>query len=196
MVTTSPARIRAPSAVLIPSSSITRSSAPTTAGMPHPRATTAAWLTSPPLSREHPDRGRHPGDVLRAGLGAHEYDVVLGVERFVGGQYDAPARATRGRAEPVPDRSSRSSPRIDPRKRFLARLGTHLGGDPSRASSGRNATSGSSTRSAAIRTAATAPRLPTRVWSSHSRPFLDRELHVADVAVVDLEPAQHAQRSS
>ena len=75
-------------------------SAPTTAGMPQPRATTAAWLTRPPRAVRMPCGHRHAVHVLGAGLGAHEDDLLApvgGVGRVVGGEVDlAHRRAGRG----------------------------------------------------------------------------------------------------
>ena len=56
--------------------SILTASAPTTAGVPQPRATTAAWLTRPPRAVRMPWRHHHAVDVFRAGLAAHEDDVL------------------------------------------------------------------------------------------------------------------------
>ena len=41
-------------------SAIRSASAPTTAGLPHPRATTAAWLTSPPRAVRIPSAASIP----------------------------------------------------------------------------------------------------------------------------------------
>ena len=78
-------------------SSMKISPAPTTAGMPQPRATTAAWLTMPPRAVRMPSRRLHAEHVVGCGLGAHEDDVlapVAGFHRLVGGHGDAPARRT------------------------------------------------------------------------------------------------------
>ena len=59
-------------------------SAPTTAGVPQPRATTAAWLTSPPRDGQDALGHHHPVDVLGARLAAHEDDLLAPADGGLG----------------------------------------------------------------------------------------------------------------
>ena len=75
-------------------------SAPTTAGLPQPRATTAAWLTSPPRAVRMPSAASMPCDVLGRGLAADQDDRLAPLGRgrgVVGGEVDpADGGARRG----------------------------------------------------------------------------------------------------
>ena len=81
-------------------------SAPTTAGVPQPRATTAAWLTRPPRAVRMPSRHHHPVDVLGARLAAHEDDLLApvgGVGGVVGGEVRLADRGARRGREALGD---------------------------------------------------------------------------------------------
>ncbi len=75
-------------------------SAPTTAGLPQPRATTAAWRHEAAAGGEDPLGGQHPVDVLGRGLAAHQDHLLAAAAAaagVVGGEVDtAHRRARRG----------------------------------------------------------------------------------------------------
>ena len=150
--------------------SIWTASAPTTAGLPQPRATTAAWLTQAAPGGEDALGDHHAVHVLGRRLAAHEDHVLAplgGVGGVVGGEVDPADGGTRRRAQAlgddrVPGRSancgcstwSRCSSVIRCDRLLLRELDV-----PAR-----------SVMSTAIRSAAAPVRLPTRVWSIQSLP--------------------------
>ena len=108
IVITSPARSFVPRIVTVVTAlSMWTSAEPTTAGMPHPRATTAAWLTMPPRVVRMPLRHLHAENVVRRRLGTHEDHRLVGLggaDRRIGGEHDASRRRAGGRGQPLPDR--------------------------------------------------------------------------------------------
>jgi hypothetical protein len=64
-----------------PFSSISIAPAPATQHLPHPRATTAAWLVMPPVAVRMPAAACMPSDVLGAGLLADQDDLLARVGR-------------------------------------------------------------------------------------------------------------------
>ena len=143
--------------------------APTTAGMPQPRATTAAWLARPPREVRMPAARAIPwtssGEVSArtrivapaglGGLAAASGFVAIGPLAIPG---DAGSPVASGRTEAAPRAGGRR--RIGQQRPRPARR-------PRPASAGKSASSAMST---AIRRAACGLRLPTRTWSIQSRP--------------------------
>ena len=177
-------RVRSPTTTWPSRTSIP--AAPTTAGMPQPRATTAAWLARPPREVRMPAARAIPwtssGDVsARTRIAARPASAAawaasgLGHDRAAGhpgrGRQPGDERQD-GAAAGARDRSADGRAAGDPLDRFRARererlvLG-HVDGDPERG----------------LRAALADPDL------EHPEPaLLDRELDVAQVGVVALEP--------
>ena len=167
MVMTSPSRRLLPATISCPSRTST-AVAPTTAGIPHPRATTAAWLASPPRDVRIPTAFAMPwtssGEVsartrtarrpCSAACTAASGDVAIG-------PLARPGEAGR----PLANASGRSA-------RAIAILGgfARSGRTLATASVRVRGNEGSSAMSAAIRSAACGLRFPTRTWSIHRRP--------------------------
>ncbi len=146
----------------------TTSAAPTTAGLPQPRATTAAWLANPPVAVRIPRARSIP---------AMSSGDVSGRTRITSAPPSAAATASADVSRISPD----TSPGETPSPRVSAgpvspRSTTVVGGSASTSATRRTASSrvrgnaGSSAMSTAIRSAAWGVRLPTRTWSIHSRP--------------------------
>ena len=79
-------------------------SAPTTAGVPQPRATTAAWLTEPAASGQDALGDHHAVDVLGARLVAHEDHLLAPVDGAAASsavKYTLPTAAPGDAARPL-----------------------------------------------------------------------------------------------
>ena len=157
-----------PPIVTIPSPSTT-SDAPTTAGIPQPRATTAAWLTNPPVLVRIPAARLMPwtssGEVS-ARTRMTPAPGVGGRDRGLRREPISPQATPGEAARPVVSAGPASE-----RSVTVGRAGRR--GSPPRgatASSRVSGKSGSSAISRAIRRAACGVRLPTRTWSIQSLP--------------------------
>ena len=151
-----------------PTGSTSSASAPQTQVLPMPRATTAAWEVLPPRRGQDPGGGDHALEVVGVGLPAHQDHVLAaGRPRHRGGRVED----HRG---PPPHRARRPSRGSAPSGRWPRRTaGTSAGPAVrrcTRLSASSRVISCSSTSWAAIRNAAAAVRLPTRVCSIHSLP--------------------------
>ena len=146
----------------------TTSEAPTTAGIPQPRATTAAWLTKPPVlvriptarlmpwtsSGEVSERTRMTRRPASAAMTAASGVSTISPQATPG---DAPSPLVS--AGPAPDRSVTVVGGLARISRTLVTASSRLSGNP-----------GSSAISSAMRRAACGVRLPTRTWSIQRRP--------------------------
>ena len=149
-------------------SSTSMSRAPTTAGIPHPRATTAAWLASPPRAVRMPAARAMPwtssGDVsARTRIGEPPASAS---RTAASGLVTISPLATPGDApSPVPIE-------VAPGSRGEATRGgsARIAATRSIASARVSGNPSSLAMSSAIRSAARGLRLPTRTWSSHSLP--------------------------
>ena len=167
IVIVSPSAKAVPPMVTVPSPSTTPE-APTTAGIPQPRATTAAWLTNPPVLV------RIPAARLMPWTSSGEVSERTRMTR-------RPASAAVTAASGVSTISPQATPGEAARPRVSAgpaseRSVTVVGGLASTDATRRTASSrpsgkaGSSAISRAMRSAACGVRLPTRTWSIQSRP--------------------------
>ncbi len=167
MVIVSPtARLRSPMAIV--RSPSTTAAAPTTAGIPQPRATTAAWLASPPVEVRIPAALAMPwtssGDVsVRTRITARPASAASAA---ASGDVTISPQATPGEAGRPVVRAAPASRRSLVTNGGLARIpATRRTASPR--SRGK---SGSSAMSTAMRSAAWGLRLPTRHWSIQSLP--------------------------
>ena len=185
IVSVSPFAIDRPASSM-PSGATRSPGAPTTAGIPQPRATTAAWLAIPPRGREDPgrpvrSRGR-PRATSRLGRGSRCLPRRL-VARPRPGWSRSPRR--RRRARPA---SPTAIGRADDSRRVRS-----TGGGSSSAATRRTAAarvsgkSGSSAMSTAIREGGLGAALADPDLEQPQAPRLDGELDVAQVGEVALQ---------
>ena len=175
-----------------------RRRAPTTAGIPQPRATTAAWLAKPPVDGQDPAARCMPCTSSGEVSARTRIDVrprVGGRDRVLGRQADL--AAARRPARPRGPRVSASTG-VGALGHGRGRVGEDArrpAAPPPRASSGKP---GSSAISTAIRRAACGRPLADPDLEHPEPALLDRELDVAAVAVVALErgPRSGAARAA
>ena len=169
-VTVSPAATRSPPATM-PSARTSMAAAPTTAGIPHDRATTAAWLTIPPKVVTNP---------VASAIPATSAGEVSRRIRMTGSPRPARASVSSMSVQTTP--TARPGDAAKPSARTSAALGAGgsgagaVGGSASTSATRASAParsrgkSGSSAMSMAARRAARGLRLPGRTCSSHNTP--------------------------
>ena len=167
IVMTSPAASVRPGKRTVPSPTST-SRAPTTAGSPQPRATTAAWLARPPRLVRIPAARAMPW----TSSGEVSPRTRIGVRPSSAARWAASGLVTISPVATPGDAASPVASGWASRCRPVATRGGSASSGATRSTASRRVSGNCSSRaiSRAIRSAARGLRLPTRTWRSHRRP--------------------------